>query len=370
MKILFINPPSETPFEKDDPYYPLGLLYLASILEKEGHKVLVKDYFKDSWNNVKDEIIRIVKNYSPDIVGLSCVTMNRISCFKLSRITKKINSRIKIIMGGAHTISLYEQILLNHPIDVIVIGEGEITTPKLIKALEKNKSLKKVKGVAFKDNGKVRFTGFRKHILELDEIPFPKHELFREKIKKTKTATIITSRGCPFKCIFCSTSKYWGRCWRSRSAKNVVDEIEYLIEKFPYLEKIIFPDDTFILDNQRVINICNELLKRKIKINWQCAGRLDRVSEEMLRKMKKAGCKLIAYGIESGSPKMLKIIKKNITQEQIIKAIELTNKVSLNYGTFFMVGNPGESWETVKETVSFNNKLKNLEIREVGKLQR
>ena len=369
MKILFINPPSETPFKKDDPYYPLGLLYLASILEKDGHKVLVKDYYRYSLEEKKKEIINLIKAYSPDVVGLSCVTMNRLSNYELIKITKKINPRIKIIIGGIHATSMYEQILLNYPVDAIVLGEGEVSTPKLINALRANKSLKKIKGIAFKDKEKVLFTGYEKYIENLDELPFPKHEFCEEIIKKTKTAIVITSRGCPYNCIFCSTARYWGRKWRARSAKNVVDEIEYLIKRFPSLKTIIFPDDTSTLNNQRMIDICNDILKRKIKINWICSGRLDVVSEKMLYKMKEAGCKLLAYGIESGSSKMLKTMKKGITREQIEKTIKLTNKVGLKYGAYLMVGNPGETWETVKETVLFIKKLKNINFWSVGRLE-
>jgi len=369
MKILLISPPSETPFSKNDPFYPLGLLYLASVLEKEGHNVFVKDCYRNSWEEIKQELVELIKDYSPDIFGLSCNTLNRTSCFKLSKIVKEINPKIKIIIGGVHATSLYEQILLNYPIDVVVLGEGEISTPKLIRALGKKRSIKKIRGIAFKDKNQIKFTGFEKPIHNLDEIPFPKHEFCEDIIKKTKTATMITSRGCPFKCVFCSTSAYWGRRWRSRSVKNVVDEIEYLLKEFPYLERIIIPDDTFILDNQRVIEICNEILKRKIKIKWECSGRVDMVSKEMLVKLKEAGCDKITYGVESGSEKILESINKKITKEQIKRAIRLTNEVGLDYGTYLMVGNPGETWETLKQTVDFLKELKNLKVQSVGKLE-
>jgi len=368
MKILLIFPSSETPFKLESEY-PLGVLYLASILEKEGHQVLVRDYYESAFDETKDKMINLIKNYSPDIVGLSCVTMNRISCFKIAKIVKKINPHIKVIMGGVHTVTLYEQILKNFPVDAIVIGEGEETTPELINAFEKNKTLKRIKGIAFKEKGEVFFTGRRDFKKDLNEIPFPKHELLEYKIKKSKVASIITSRGCPFNCIFCSTSSYWGVRWRPRSAENVTEEIEYLTKRFPYLKKIIIQDDTFVVDNQRVIDICNRILERGIKINWECSGRIDRITEEMLIKMKEAGCKKIYYGVESGSKKMLETIEKKITREQIKKTIDITNKVGLAYGAYLMVGNPGETWETVKESNEFLQKLDNLKINSIGKLE-
>lgn len=363
MKILFVGPTSEILYKRYG-QYPLGLLYLASVLIKAGHKVLVKDYFAKPWGNSKKEIIEIIKKSPPDVVGINCVTRNRTSGFDLAKAVKKINPKIKIIMGGVHATAMHEQILLNFPVDVIVLGEGEITTPELVKAFEKNSPLKKIKGIAFKDKGKVISTGCREPIHNLDSIPFPKHELCEDAIKEAKTAYMITSRGCPFGCTFCSTSAYWGRKWRPRSAKNVLEEIEYIMKRFPYVKNIFFHDDTFFVDNKRVIDICEGIIKRGIKIKWACFGRVDRVSKEMLVKMKEAGCVSIDYGVESGSPKILKSIEKNITREQIKKTIEITNEVGMKYGTFLMVGNPGETRETVKETAEFIKTLKNLDIGE------
>lgn len=369
MRVLFVNMPSETPIIKAEREYSLGLLYLESILHKKGHGVIVKDYYFDTWEIAREQVLKKIKENTPEVLGLSCVTMNRTACFRIARIIKELYPKIKIIMGGIHSTYMYQQILLNLPIDVIVMGEGEETTPELIEALEKGKSLKKILGLAFKKNNKVYFTGFRKPIHDLDALPFPRHELFADILKKTKSARIISSRGCPFCCIFCSTSVFWGRRWRPRSAKNVVDEIEYISQKLPYVEKIFFQDDTFIADNQRVVDICEDIIKRGIKIKWSCSGRVDRVTKEMLIKMKEAGCTSIGYGVESGSPRMLKVINKKITTEQIERTIAITNEVGLPYYTYLMVGNPGESWETIKETVEFLKKLKNLEVESVGKLE-
>ncbi len=368
MKILLVNPCSETPF-KETVSYPLGLLYISRVLEKLGHEVVVKNYFYKRWNASKHEIVKFLKNYSPNIFGLSCTTMNRTSCFKLAKICRKILPRTKIIMGGVHASSLYEQILENFPIDVIVVGEGEKTVAELIPALEKKKSLKRIKGIAFKDKEKIIFTGHREAIKDLDELEFPRHKLCEYAIRKNKTATMMTSRGCPYGCIFCSTSAYWGRKWRARSVKNVVDEMEYLIKTFPYIEKIFFEDDEFTIDNKRVIDICDEILKRGIKIKWECEARVDGLCEEMLIKMKRAGCTDLGLGIESGSQKILKTFKKGITPEQIKNAVRLVNKVGLGYYVFLMVGCPGETWGSVKETVRLLSKLKNLDVKSVGRLQ-
>jgi len=369
MKILLICPPSESPFKKES-QYPLGLLYLQGALEKEKHQTIVQDYNRYDWEKVKDKIIDSIKQLNPDVVGLNCVTMNRTAGFKIAKIVKKINPKIKIILGGIHASSLYKQILENFPIDAIVIGESDHTIGPLINAFEKNESLKNVKGIAYKNTkNEIIVTKPNIPIHDLDSIPFPRHEVFRKVIEKTKTAVMITSRGCPFGCTFCSTSRYWGRMWRPRNYKNVVDEIESLVQTFPELEMIQFYDDTFTLNNKRVIDICNEIMKRKIKINWICAGRVDVITREMLVKMKQAGCVDISYGVESGSEKILKAIDKNITKEQVKKVIDMTNSVGLPYEVYLMVGPPGENWETVKETVKFLKTLKNVNVNSVAKLQ-
>ncbi len=367
MKILLVYPSSGIPFKGDN--YPLGLLYLAGALEKDNHKILVKNYYGKDWDKSKDEIISVIKDYSPDILGLSCSTMNRTSCFKISKIAKEINPNMKIIMGGVHATSTYKQILENFPVDAILLGEGEISIPKLVGALGENKSLKNVNGIAFKDKGKVYVNPRLEFITNLDELPIPRHELFVDNIKETGEAIMITSRGCPFNCIFCSTTEYWGRRWRPRSAKNVVDEMEYIIKNVPEVKKIRINDDTFLLDNQRVIDICNEMQRRNIKIRWWGWGRLDVITKEMLLKLKESGFENIGYGVESGSTKMLKVMNKQITKEQIKRAIKITNEVGLKYHIFLMVGNPGETWETVKESSDFLKELENLKIENVGKLQ-
>ncbi len=369
MKILLVSPPTESLSYKEG-YYPIGLAIIGRILENEGHEVLIKDYYYKKYAPSTEEVLALIRRFKPDVFGMTCMTMNRVSCFRYSKIAKQINPNIKVIMGGVHASIMHEQILKNFPIDAIVIGEGEITTPELIKAFEKNKKLGDIKGIAFKDKkNRVIITGCRSPIENLDLIPFPKHEAFAEVINKTKEAVMITSRGCPFGCTFCSTTRYWGRKWRARSANNVVDEIEMLKKKFPSLKYITFYDDEFTIDKKRIMDLCDEMIKRKLGFEWSCAARVDSVSEEMLKKMKMAGCTNIGYGVESGSQKMLDAMGKKITLAQIKDAINLTNKVGIHYSPFLMVGIPGETWQTVKEGSRFLNSVKNLNAKIVARLE-
>jgi radical SAM superfamily enzyme YgiQ (UPF0313 family) len=380
MKILLICPPSEVPCPSEQEY-PLGLLYLDTVLTKAGHECIVKTYYSDGWNEkTRSDIIDVIAKEKPNVVGINCMTMNRYSCFQITNIINELNevlgTDIKVILGGVHATSMYEQILENYPVDAIVFGEGEETIVELVEVLNDKVMqgmktfLRQIPGIAFKSpSGEIIKTNPREPIHDLDSIPFPRHELFAEKIKKTHCARMLTSRGCPNACTYCSVSAYWGHRWRARSAKNVVDEIEYITNRMPYVEEILFYDDTFTLDNQRVMDICNDIIKRGIKVRWQCSGRVDVISKEMLIKMKEAGCVLMMFGVESGSAQILKNINKRITKEQIKAAIDMANEVGLKNYIYLMVGNQGETWETIKETSEFLATLKKVNVDSIERLQ-
>lgn len=364
MKILLVCPPTETKCSSPQEY-PLGLLYLDAVLNKN-HSVRVKNYYSENFAYALDAFLGEIISFKPDIVGFNCMTMNRTSCFKMTKIIKELEPSIKVILGGVHASSMYKQILENLPVDIVVMGEGE----QAIVEIADNKPLREIAGIAYKE-GTLVISNERieKHIIDLDSIPFPRHELFKEQIEKTKCARMMTSRGCPYGCRYCSTSAYWGRRWRPRSAENVVAEIEDILNKMHFVEEIFFYDDTFTVDNQRVIDICDMLIKKRIKLKLSCSGRVDRVSKEMLIKMKEAGFVDIAYGIESGSAKMLKAMDKNITKEQIKYAVDLTNEVGLTWHGYMLVGFPGETWETIDESVAFMKTLKNFDIDAVSPLE-
>lgn len=370
-KVLLINPPNN--FISD--YPPLGLGYLASTLEKDGFNVKIFDMAKWSWDKDFNEISKVIKKEEPFIVGITSLTDSRLSSFKMVKLVKEIIPESKIVMGGPHPTFLYEQILQNFPVDFIVRGEGEITFLELTNKLATNTSPKDVKGIAFKDNEKIIKNPDRPLITNLDCVPFPAYHLLdmdsymrenlapwmiqieKEEAIKIKKGYIITSRGCPFNCIFCSTSKFWGRMFRARSPRNVVDEIEFLHEKYK-INYFFIIDDTFTIDQQRVVEICKEILQRKLDIFWMAETRPDYVSDELFYWMRKAGCNLIEFGVESGSPLILKKIKKQISISQIIKAFKLAKKYNLKTLAFIMVGNPGESKKTVEQTIKLLNKIR------------
>jgi radical SAM superfamily enzyme YgiQ (UPF0313 family) len=354
MKILLFSPPFEAPAQ-EAASYPLALGYLGTFLEENKHEVKAFDFLFNSWDNVKEKIEQIIKKEKPDIIGISSMTTNRTSSFLLTELAKKINPEIRVILGGVHPTIMYEQILMNFPVDFVVIGEGEHTFLDLVKAIEKRypkSRLKKIKGIAFKEKNSVIKTEPCEFIRELDELPFPNHKYFSDYIKKHKSAYMTTSRGCPIGCRFCSTSQHWGRMKRTRSVKNVVKELKQLLQSFPQIKKIYFNDDEFIYKKQWVMDFCNELIKEKIKVKWECGGRVDSIYEDMVGLMKKAGCEQINFGVESGSDYMLKKMKKLITRKQIINSFSICEKYNIKAGIYLMVGLPGENKKTIRQTIN------------------
>jgi len=363
MKILFFSPPSELSefnIKDENRIYPLGLAYLGAVLEGEKHKVKVFDYFQETWDEVKGKIFQTITNEKPDIVGISSMTMNRTSSFKLIKIAKDINPKIKVIMGGVHSTAMHEQILKNFAVDFICRGESEETIVELVEAIKKSKQLryfKKIPGIVFKENEDIIRTDDRGYIKDLDKIPFPKHDYFADRIREKKKAYVMTSRGCPFGCAFCSTSAYWGKMWRGRSVKNIMKELKFLIKNFPDLEEIFFADDEFTLNEKRIINLCKEMIKENIQLRWTCSTRVSSVSEELAHWMKKANCVKVSLGVESGDPGLIKWIGKRITNKQVEDALRIFYNVEIPTSIFLITGIPGENSRTVNKTIKLLKKV-------------
>jgi radical SAM superfamily enzyme YgiQ (UPF0313 family) len=351
MKILLVYPPYHG-IKGSAP--PLGLAYIGAILKKEGYEVEIKDFNVSSEaENLKDALSGC------DIIGISFLTSMLNDAMEVAKIGSKSGSTV--VLGGTHVTALPHDILKNEFVDIVVRKEGELTTLELIHALEKNIELNDVLGISFKSNGEIIHNPDRDYIHNLDTIPFPARELLKNddyrigdlgfNPKKSFTA-MMTSRGCPSKCIFCSSNIVFGRKPRFRSAKNIVDEMDQIVNKFG-INQIKLYDDTFTLRPKLVIETCNEILDRGLNINWACSTRVSNVSNELLSKMKEAGCSQVGFGIESGSPKILKNIKKGIKVEQTEKALKTTKDVGIEIFPYLMIGNPGEDYTTVWETVEF-----------------
>lgn len=363
MKILLAIAPWDLWESEDTTLYPMGLGYLAAILEKNKHKVDILDLTYSKWENVKNKVEEKVREFNPDILGVSILSNSRISALKLMNFVKEIKEEVIILAGGVHTTCLYEQVLKNYPVNYAVLGEGEITIIELINAIKNKKNkefFKKINGIAFLNNGEVIKTFPRERIRNLDSLPFPKHEFFIDVIKKYNSAQIMSSRGCPFSCAFCPSSVHWGRCMIQRSAKNVFEEIKYILKKFPNVEKIFFNDDEFICNNQRIIELCNMIIKDNIKIKWSCLGRVSSINEKLIKIMKEAGCIQIIFGIESGSQRILDRIGKKVKIEDIVNSINLCKKYEIEINYLTIVGLPGEDAKSVRELITLAKELKRV----------
>ena len=349
--------------ELNNAHYPVGLTYLDAALRRNNYGVLTKDY--TLWREFRclEDIRNSVETFKPQFVGFSVMTMTRVSTYKAIKLVKGIDKNIKIVLGGIHPNVMYRQLLENLDIDAVCLGEGDESLVELCDAWVKGKPIDKIKGIAFRKGNNVIMTAQRELRRDLDNIPFPSYDIFMK--PEIKHVLMITSRGCPNKCTFCCLDVLSRRLWRPRSPKNVAEEVEFIVKKYPWVERIEFIDDTFTLDNQRVIEICKELIRRKIKIKFQCQGRIKPVSREMFYWMEKAGFDQIGFGIETGSKKILASINKGITQEDCINALNILKEFKkLKVAKYLIVGLPGETWETVKETIEFIKKLQRIKRME------
>lgn len=369
MKILLINPPAQNTIVGNNPEIideergfnpPLGLLYLAGYLKKfrPQYSVEVIDAQVEelSYPGLKEKIIQA----SPDVVGLTAMTLTLVDALKTSRLVKEINPKIPLVWGGPH-VHLYPEETIQFPeVDFLILGEGEITLAQLLDNLNNPGVLKETPGLVFKDKEIIR-TKAPAFIENLDEIPPPARELvpFQKYssviAKRSPVTTMITSRGCPYKCLFCDRP-HLGKKFRAHSPKYVVDEME-LCTQLGIFEILVY-DDTFTISRQRVLDICDEIIRRRLKIGWDIRARVDTVDPEMLAKLKKAGCERIHFGVEAGTEEILKVLRKGITLEQARAAFKMAKKAGIATLAYFMIGSPGETRTHILKTIDFAKSLK------------
>lgn len=354
VKIALVNPPLLPGMFKHHPLVPLGLAYLASVLEKAGYEVKVFDCPPLGLSH--EGLIKMLADFSPDFVGVTCMTMMYPSAIKVATMTKECLPDTIIGVGGPHVTFYDEETLKECPfIDLVVRGEGEQTMLDIAACIKENRKLSKVDGITLRNNDKIIKTSDRMLIQNLDALPYPAYHLFpmdRYRIYGKKIMPIITSRGCPFQCSFCVTSRMVGRRFRARSPENVVSELEWLVREHD-ADAICFYDDTLTLDKNRIVKICKMIKERGIDVSWDCQTRVDQISFEILREMVAAGCELVSFGVESGSNKILGKIGKGTTVEQNKRAIALAKKAGLLVAVSVIIGYPGETVETVNETLKF-----------------
>lgn len=380
MKIVFVNPPIRE-WAKPN-IFPLGVGYIAGMLQKQGFDVEVYDI--NALRPSKEDIELAIQRLQADIIGIGgLITTYRFMKW-ITPIIKKYHPRTPLVVGGTLGTTIPEMVLAKMPADIVVLGEAEVTMGELARALENKKDLSTVKGIAYKKDGRMVRTPPQPEIADLDTVPFPAWNQFPmhiyfETVVDHKTASkwddghkdqecfkndfkeiaMISSRGCPYFCIYCY-HYHLGKNYRFRSAQNLIDEIALLKEKFN-IKSVQFLDDCFVINKERVFQFCDLLIKGKFNISWGCNGRVNIVDEKMFQRMKESGCTNVDYGIESGSQKILNVMKKNVSVEQAKAALRLTEKyfgkAGERWNFTMMVGTPGETKETVEESIQFCKSL-------------
>lgn len=359
-RVALVNPPY--PVEAPQAIFiPLGISYLAAVLEENGYSVDVVDCQTSRPNQKElEDKFRIL---NPDIIGVTSATLTYLPALEILKAAKTALPNCTTMIGGPHVTVMDEQTFTESAnVDIVVRGEGEQTMLELAGLVSNGnlKNLSEVAGITFRKNGQVFRTPDRPFMQDIDALPHPAHKHFevtKYKILGKTYMPIITSRGCPFQCAFCLASKMCGRGFRARSPSKVVDELEWLRDTFG-AEAFAFYDDTFTFDVNRAVAICDEMKARKLGLPWDCRTRVDKVSKELLTKLRSSGCQLIHFGVESGNQQTLNTMRKGTTVEQNARAIKWAKEAGISVAISLVIGYPGETPEMLKQTIDFIYKTK------------
>jgi len=353
LKILLIYPNclEDRLYAEDARVVPIGLYYIGAVLKENQYDVEILN-----WHDIHktpDKIEDTFREKKPNMIGFSIVHANRWGGIDIARTAKKILPEVKIVFGGIGTTFLWEHLLRHFKeIDFAVLGEGEYSFLNLVRCIEKGdyEGIKEIKGIAFRDETRIVKNEKTEVIQNLDELPMPS--------KYFDFQHLSSSRGCPSNCTFCGSPQFWGHKVRFHSPEYFVEQLDQLYQKditFFYIS-----DDTFTMRKDRVIEICKKIIEKDLKITWFAISRVNFVDEEMLYWMRKAGCIQISYGVESGSEEIRKVLNKNIKTDDIKMAFALTTKYGILSRAYFIYGSPGESHETIQETIDLIHEIKPL----------
>ena len=353
-------PPNQAP--------PLGLAYIASFLRNAGHAVAIHDMRHSPLD--RQEFIEVVREFGPELVGMGLYTVTVPVAEEISQLIRSLDDGVPIVVGGPHPAGAPAECARNPHFDFAAVGEGEQMMVDLIEALETGGDLSKVAGLWFTEDRRDPDSPLvqappRGWIDDLDSLPWPARDLLPSldsyemtmfQYREWPATTIYTSRGCPYSCIFCERREILGNKFRVHSAKYVVDEIEHLMTEYG-IKEIFFYDDTFTLDRRRVEGICNELIARNVKLSWNISTHVGTVDRELLRLMAKAGCWQIAYGIETGDPRVMQDIMKGTDIHTVRERIGWTVEAGIEAKGLFMIGHPTDSPESIDRTIEFARSL-------------
>lgn len=356
-KIALVNTPLET--STHHPLFPpLGLAYMAAVLEQNNFEVKIIDCPVCQIDHAK--LKAELSSFQPTIVGIGSMTPTIESALQSAHVAREVCPDAKIIMGGPHATFADKQILTEEkPVDIIVRGEGEETILELAKHSPELQKINEIKGITFRKDNQIIQAPNRPLIEDLDSLPRPAYKYLpieKYKITGRNLLPIMTSRGCPYQCSFCVASQMFGARFRGRSPKNVLDELEWLRDEYG-AEGIAFQDDTFTYDNKRAFEICDGIIERKINMPWGCGTRADAVTKELINKMSKAHCNETMFGVESGCQRMRDTLKKRVSTEQCENAVKWAKEAGMFVTVSVILGYPGETKELLQESLDFVRKM-------------
>ena len=332
---------------------PLGMFYVAALLKEHGFDVDILN-----WHDVHrtpERVTDILRTVSPDVIGFSVLHANRWGAIEIARVAKKVNPNVKIVFGGVGATHLWEHFLTHFPeVDYVAIGEAETSFLELVQALDGSEpsAIEHIAGIALRKDNRPHLNPCRTAVRDLDQLPNPAQYFTYQHLSMT--------RGCPGKCTFCGSPNFWGMAVRSHSPAYFVDELEMLFRKGVAFFHV--SDDTFTLKKDRVIAVCREICDRGLDIQWAAISRVDCVDEEVLFWMRKAGCIQISYGVESGSEKIRRKLKKNFSTAQIEKAFALTIRYGILARAYFIYGCPGETDATIQASIDLIRRIRPLSV--------
>jgi radical SAM superfamily enzyme YgiQ (UPF0313 family) len=300
----------------------------------------------------------LVAEFQPDLIGIGMYASTYALGTEIARLSKSVYPKAKVVVGGPFASFVYEQFLAeNDAVDFIVCYEGEYPMLDVARRIQHGKdSMHDVPGLVFRENGQLVVVKSRPRLKNLDALPFPNRGLVKQQ-SYSDPFTISTARGCPSNCIFCSSKAFWGKGCVSRTAENIVSEIQYLYNEYPEMRTFHFADDTFLFDRQRVIRICDLLVRSGMNLRWGCLARVDEIDKELVVAMYAAGCNHVKFGIESGSDKVLSRLGKRITLRQIEDAAKLMHDIKIRTVGSVILGLPHDTIETMRETINFARHL-------------
>ncbi|MDD5421800.1 MAG: radical SAM protein [Candidatus Omnitrophota bacterium] len=366
MRALLINPSQEKVYgmKMSQIYPPLGLLYVGTVIKLLGHEVRLLDIDIDKVTPVSFR--EKLSGFKPGLIVITSVTPTVKDALSWARAVKEYDSSIRVIIGGIHATIDPVVTAEKKEIDFVVVGEGEKTVEELVKAIDEGKNdYSGISGILYKEGGRVIRNKPRELIANLDDITFPDRSLLRSlndyvppDAVRTPVATIMTSRGCPGDCTFCCTKQIFTRHVRLRSVKNIMDEIDMLVAQHG-VKEIHIADDTFTINKQRVLDFCKAILQRNYDLTLEFMNgiRADCVDEDILKALRSIKVRNVGFGVESGNKEVLKLARKNISLDRVRSAFKLAKKFGFETWAFFIIGLPGETEQSVRESIDFAKEL-------------